>query len=73
MSASNLTPPMFNVWEAAGWSKSEAIPARQVLICWSTRSGVAWRGGRAGDPFPDDREYFRDYWMGPRGPVIGIG
>ena len=61
-----LTAPMFDVWKVTGWSKAAAIPARHLLICWKhdLRRGVV---DVLVTPFPDDRQYFHDYWDGTSG------
>ena len=66
MSASTTTAPMFDPWKAAGWSQAEAIPASKVLICWKhdLQRGVV---DVLVTPFPDDRQYFHDYWDGTSG------
>ena len=66
MAATITEVPMFDVWKAANWSKSEAIPASHVLICWKQEIG---RGvvDVLVTPFPDDRQYFHDYWDGTSG------
>jgi hypothetical protein len=66
MSVSAPTAPMFDVWKAANWSSSEAIPASRVLICWKHEIGRGVVDVLVA-PFPDDRQYFDDYWDGTSG------
>ena len=66
MATTTLAAPMFDPWKAAHWSEEEAIPASEVVICWKhdLQRGVV---DVLVTPFPDDRNYFADYWDGTSG------
>ncbi len=57
----------FDIWRAMRWSETELIPASRALICWKYNSDHSAMIDILVTEFPNDREYFSDYWYGTSG------